>query len=94
LFLEPAAVMPVTTEIGSILRDHDQMEGARRDGVVTSGADVLLACLVGLDRGDGYLGKTAHTMTAMVARMPRTTRTTSSAVFSWLRKGLNPTTRR
>lgn len=90
LLLEPTTAMPVTAQVRFLGRHHYEMEGARRDRVVTTGTDVLLARLIGLHRSNCHLGKTAHTITAIVARIPKTTMTTSNTLFSCFRNGLNP----
>ncbi len=86
--------MPVTTQVGCLVRDHNEMERARRDSHFASRAEVLFLCLVGLDRIDGYVEKIAHAMTANVASTAMTTTAMSRTDFSWARKGLNPTSKR
>ncbi len=86
--------MPVTTHVCRLVRDHNEMERAGRDGRLASRAEVLLLRLVGLDRIDGYVEKIAHAMTANVASTAMTTTAMSRADFSWARKGLNPTSKR
>ena len=86
--------MPVTTHVGRLVWNDDQMERARRDRRLASRAEVLLPRLVGLDRIDGYVEKIAHAMTANVASTAITTTAMSSADSSWARKGLNPTSKR
>lgn len=48
--------MPVTSQVRRVFGDNDKMKRARGNGVVAPRADVFLARLIGLDRGDGYLG--------------------------------------
>ncbi len=86
--------MPVTAQVGRLVRDHNEMERARWDRRLASRAEVLLLRLVGLDRIDGYVEKIAHAMTANVASTAMTTTAMSRADFSWARKGLNPTSKR
>jgi hypothetical protein len=87
-------MVPVTTQVDRIVWDHNEMERARRDRVVTSGADVLLHRLRRLDGADRNPEKIAHAMTANVARMATTTMTMSIALLSCSRNGLKPTSRR
>ncbi len=86
--------MPVTTHIGRLVWNDDQMKCARRNRRLASRAEVLLLRLVGLDRIHGYVEKIAHAMTANVANTAMTTTAMSRADFSWARKGLNPTSKR
>src|SRR5206468_3109740 len=48
----PAGVVPVTSEVGRVLRDDDGVAGAWFDGLVAARADVAAACLVRLDPAD------------------------------------------
>ena len=86
--------MPVSTQVRSFIRNDNQMEGAGRDSQITARADVLLDCLVGLDRADCYVENRAHAITAMITTTVRTIRTTSTIDLSCSRNGLNPTPRR
>lgn len=86
--------MPVPPEIDGVVGyDHD-VEGPGRDGQLTAGAQVLLLRLVGLNRIDRYVEKSAHAMTAMVRATAPMTIAMSSADFSFSRNGLNPTPKR
>ena len=82
----------MATQIRGVLGHHDEMEGPRWDGVVTSRAYVLLDGLIGLDRGHRHPEKIAHAITPRVAASANTTRTMSSTLLSCSRNGLKPTT--
>lgn len=86
--------MPMPAQVGRFIRDDDQVEGPRRDGQITAGADVLLDCLIGLDRVDRYVENRAHAITAMIAATARTIITMSTIDLSCSRNGLNPTPKR
>lgn len=85
----PAALVPVSAEVGFVVGNYHEVEHARRDDAVTPRADVLLAGCMRLNRSDRY-PQIAHarrpTMTTMVAA----TRTRSRAFLRAGRKGLKP----
>lgn len=83
--------MPVPAQIRGLFGDDDQVEGPRRDRVVTPGADVLLASLVGLHGSDGHVGMRAHTIAAIAAAPANTIIRMSTRFFSCFRNGLKPT---
>ena len=87
----PATMVPMASEIGSIIGNYDQVEGALWNASVTAGTDVRLRRLIGLYRSDGYGEKTAHAINATITASATTTKTTSSVVFLCSRKGLKPT---
>lgn len=82
--------MPVTTKIRGLVGHHHDVESACPDGQVAPRAEVLLARLIGLDRGDGHPEKIAHPITSKVATRASTTITMSAALRSCSRNGLNP----
>lgn len=86
--------MPVTSEVGSIVGNDDEMERSRRYVPVASGTEVVLGRLVGLDRGDCHVEKIAHAISESIADRATTTMMTSKVVFLCSRKGLKPTVRR
>ncbi len=49
-FLVPAPTMPMASQIGSVIGNHNQMSNTDFDDALTAGAHVTLACLVRLDR--------------------------------------------
>ncbi len=49
-FLVPTSTVPVAPEIGSGLRNDDQVANTDPDEALTTGTHVALACLVRLDR--------------------------------------------
>ena len=55
LLLEPAPPMPVATQVGSAFRNNNEMPDSGLDSRITSGADVRLACLIRLNRIDGFV---------------------------------------
>ena len=81
--------MPMTTEIGGVVRHGDHMSEPRRNVAVASGADIGLHGLIRLDAAHLYgavqpvpdaLGallhaRNAHATSAMVARTAATTNT-------------------
>lgn len=86
--------MPVTSEIRGFVGDDYEMKRPFRDHSLTAGTDVRLGRLIGLDRCDVYVEKTAHAISAIIAARATTTRTTSNVVFLCSRKGLKPTVKR
>ena len=74
--------MPVTSQVGLFVGDHDQVERAGGDLVLTPGTEILLGGRIGLDRCDGHPEKIAHAMTAKVARMATTTMRMSTESLS------------
>lgn len=90
-FLVPAPVMPVSSHVDSVIRDHYQVEGSWWDGAPAARAYVFLGGLVGLDRVDRYPEKIAHAKTPRAAAIATTTMMMSTIVFRCSRKGLNPT---
>ena len=84
----------MTSQVGPLIGDHHEMEGARRDRLVTAGAEILLGGRIGLDRRDSHPEKIAHANTAIVANTAKTTIAMSAAVLSCSRNGLKPTTKR
>lgn len=84
-------MVPMATEIRSLVGNHDQVEGALGNAPFTARADVLLRRLVGLDGTDRYVEKTAHAINATITASATTTMTTSRVVFLCSRKGLKPT---
>ena len=92
--LVPASLVPVTSQIGLVVGHDDEVEGARTDDRLTTGAQVLLACRIGLHRGDGHPEKIAHASTAKMATSATTMATSSAVLFSCSRNGLKPMTAR
>ncbi len=84
----------MSAEVRLVIGDHDEMEGARRDDVLTSGADVVLASRVGLDRAHGHPEKIAHATTARIATSATTIAAISAALLFCSRNGLKPTVER
>ena len=83
--------MPVTSQVGRLVRNDHEMECSRWDREVTPGAEVLLTRLVWLDWGDSYVEKIAQEITASVASTAMTTIAMSRTDLSCSRKGLSPT---
>jgi len=86
--------MPVPPEVGSQVRDDDEVADAGLDLFLAAGAQVRLASLVRLDRVDRHrIGqpKKPHSTRTMTMTMKPTTMATSAGVFLWERKGLKPT---
>lgn len=81
--------MPMTSEVGLVVRHNDEMEGARRDRAVTSRAGVVLAGVMGLNRADCY-PQIAHANSPITRTTVAATRTRSKASLRACRKGLNP----
>lgn len=86
--------MPVATQIGLVVGNHDEVERSRWDRQIAPGADVVLHRLIGLDGTDRYVEKSAHAITAMMATTVRTIITMSTTDLSCSRNGLNPTPKR
>ena len=86
--------MPVAAEIGGLLRDNDEVTGARFDLLFTTRAQIGLTRLVWLHRlnelGTERHPKKAHPTTTAVMMTNSTTTTTSNVVRSWSRNGLSP----
>ena len=70
------------------------MKRARRNGVLTAGAEVVLTGGVGLHRGDRHPEKIAHATTAKIAISAMTMAAMSAALLSCSRNGLKPTLER
>lgn len=87
-------MVPVTSQVGLLVRHDHQVIRTSRDNSFASRAQVLLERLIGLYRADGYVESRAHAMTAAVARIASTTITMSSTDRSWGRNGLKPTWKR
>lgn len=86
--------MPVTAEVGRVLRHDDEVALTRLDHAFAPGAQVLLARRVGLNRGDDlYPERTAHSTRARVMRTVPITKAMSTAVFRCVRNGLKPMSR-
>lgn len=83
--------MPVTSQIGFIIRNNHEMKRSRWNREIAARAEILLDRLVRLNGTDGYVEKSAHAMTASIAAPATTTMTMSRGLFSWSRNGLNPT---
>lgn len=83
--------MPMTSQIGFVIRNHYEMKRSRWNGEIAARAQIFLDRLVRLDGTDGYVEKSAHAMTASIAAPATTTMTMSRVLFSWSRNGLNPT---
>jgi len=90
--------MPVTAQIGRVLRHHDQVVGPGNDGEVAAGADVGLASRIRLHRDYDHVFHLQPPMTAQItaptvrASAP-TTSTMSSVVLVCARNGLKPMSR-
>lgn len=82
--------MPVTSKVGDLIRDHDEMEGPGRDGELAPRAQILLGRRIGLHRGDGYPEKIAHASTANAAIRPMMSMAMSALFLFESRKGLKP----
>ncbi len=82
--------MPVTSKVGGLVRDHDEMESPGRDGELASRAQILLGRRIGLHRGDGYPEKIAHASTANAAIRPMMSIAMSALFLFESRKGLKP----
>ena len=88
----PTAMMPVASHIHSVVGNHHEMEGSGGNRALTAGAQVFLACLIGLNGTDCYVENSAHAMSASVTPTASTTMATSRTELSWERNGLNPMT--
>lgn len=86
----PATVMPMTSQIRLMVRDHNEMEGPFGDGQIATGTQILLACGVRLHRADDYPEKIAHNTKATAVPIARTTMMTSNGVLFCSRNGLKP----
>lgn len=75
-------MVPMPSEVDGIIGDDDEVECAWWDSAFATGTDVVLDCLIGLDRVDGYVENSAHAITANVATTTKTTTTMSNADFS------------
>ena len=85
--------MPVAAEVRLQLGHHDQVTFPDFDEAVTSGAQVLLAGSVRLNRGDDlYPERTAHSTSTNAARIVPVTMAMSTAVLRCWRNGLKPMT--
>ncbi len=82
--------MPVTSKVGGLIRDHDEMESPGRDGELASRAQILLGRRIGLHRGDGYPEKIAHASTTNAAIRPMMSIAMSALFLFESRKGLKP----
>lgn len=82
--------MPVASQVGFVIGDHDYMKSARRDAEFTAGAEVFLDRCVGLDWRDRYPEKIAHKTRPIAEPIAATTITMSMADRSCSRKGLKP----
>lgn len=86
----PAPVMPVSSQVGFIVRNHHEMEGPGGDGQIASRAQVVLARGIRLNRRDSHPEKIAHNTRAMALPIASATIIRSTAdVFCW-RNGLKP----
>jgi len=81
-------------QIGLVVGNHDEMKSARWNGVLTPGADVVLAGGVGLDGGHRHPEKIAHPTTATIAMRAMTMAAMSAALLFCSRNGLKPTLER
>ena len=90
-FFEPTAPMPVSSEIGGLRRNHNQVEGARINCSIATGARVAFARRIWLNRNDCLVHpKTAQTITAPVAAKATITNPMSNAVLFCSLNGLRP----
>ena len=55
LFLEPTSVMPVSSQVGSMLGDDDQVKDAYFDEAAATRTGIPFASRVRLDRRDGLV---------------------------------------
>lgn len=81
--------MPMTSVVGLIVGDYDQMENTYPDGVVASGTEVLLASGVRLHRRHGY-PQIAHTTRPMMTTIVPAIHAKSRVFLRAGRKGLKP----
>lgn len=82
--------MPMPPEIGLVIGDHDEVEGADWDRQLAPGAEVILPSGVGLDGANCYPENIAHNTRATATATVTTTRTRSRTVLSCSRNGLKP----
>ena len=75
-------MMPMAAHVDSIVGDHDEMKGAWENRAFTSGTQVFLACLVGLDGADGYVENSAHATRASAVPTARITMAMSRTELS------------
>ena len=75
-------MVPMTSQVRLVVRDHDQVKDARKDAQPTTGADVLLASRIGLYRGDCHPEKIAHATTTTIATSAMTIAAMSAMLFS------------
>ncbi len=83
--------MPVPAQVRLVIGDHHEMERSRRDDVLTTRAEVLLARRIGLHRADRHPEKIAHATTARIATSATIMAAMSAALLFCSRKGLKPT---
>ena len=89
--LEPASPVPVPPQVGGVLRDYHDVEGAGIDAGFAARADVVLSRRVRLDRHNGFVHPAiAQMITPAVAASATTTIPISNAVLRCSRNGLNP----
>ena len=74
--------------------DYHEVKHARRDGVLTARAEVLLASGIGLDGGNRHPEKIAHATTATIAISAMIIAAISAALLFCSRNGLKPTLER
>lgn len=84
----------MTSQIGCVVWDNHQVEPAPRNLAFTSRTQIPLGGLIGLNRGDGHVEKTAHAIRVIIAAIATITMMMSNAVFLCSRKGLKPTCKR
>ena len=87
-------MVPVSSQIGRLIRHYHEVKLARRYLTLTSGTQITLGGLIGLNGGDGHVEKMAHAIRAIITASATTTMTMSNAVFLCSRNGLNPTCKR
>lgn len=86
--------MPVPAQVGLVVGDHNEVKSARRDGLLTARAQVILAGRIGLDGSDRHPEKIAHATTATIAISAMTIAAISAALLFCSRNGLKPTLER
>jgi hypothetical protein len=75
-------MMPMASEVGSLIRHDYDMKDPVGDGELAAGAQILLNRRVRLDGGHRHPERIAHATTASVATMPMTNMAMSAASVS------------
>jgi hypothetical protein len=80
----------MASQIGFMVRDNHEVKSAFGDREFAPGAEILLACGIGLHRADRYPEKIAHNTNAIALPIASTTINMSKGVIFCSRNGLKP----